>query len=355
MLTPHKPPKLPIELDYSKFARELADASFELGKLASDLRGLENPMLLVSPLTTKEAVTSSRIEGTVSTVKNVFEYEAGIKGPLDTIEVFNYRRAMTLAIETLKERQPNLSFIKELHNILLENTRGYKNRGKFRTEQVFIGQLGDTIEKATYIPPESILVPEYMENLEAYILQNSENFLVKVGIIHYQFEAIHPFNDGNGRIGRLFIPLYLYQRGQLLYPILYLSGYFDKNRSAYINTLHKVDITNEYEHWLKFFFIAVKEQAKETQLLIARICNLKRSLSDRLEEFKSPYTYKFIEFLFKRPVFTSYAAKAYLKADIVTVKRLIKKLLEMTIVVASQKRVKRKKVFVFADLMRLLE
>lgn len=259
MNKPSLPQKLPVKLDYSQFAKELADASFELGKLDGLQRDLPNPSLLIAPLTTKEATVSSKIEGTKSTVSDVYLYEATKEGKYeDTIEVYNYKRAMLWAIDALKERKFNIAFIKDLHSILLEKSRGEQYRGKFRDVQVFIGKEGDTIENAIYVPPQSILIQEYMENLEDYILKNDENPLLKAAIIHYQFEAIHPFQDGNGRIGRLIIPLYLYQKGLLYQPILFLSGYFEKNRKEYVSSLHFVDVYQKYEEWVKFFLVSVK-------------------------------------------------------------------------------------------------
>jgi Fic family protein len=306
MITPYRPLKLPIKLDKSLFTNELAEASFELGSLNSLQRNIPNPSLLIAPLTTKEATTSSKIEGTMSTVRDVMAYEAGVAPPHnDTIEVSNYKKAIIWATRALKERKFNISFVKELHSLLLNNTRGDNKKGDFRNDMVYIGKEGDKIENATYIPPEPYLVQEYMENLEEYILLDKEHPLIKAAMIHYQFEAIHPFYDGNGRIGRLIIPLYLFQLKQLFQPILYLSGYFESNRNNYIDILHKTDETQEYEDWIRFFLIAVKEQAVETQQLIEKINKLKDAISSTAEKMKSPYIHKGIDFLFKYPIFKS--------------------------------------------------
>lgn len=306
MLKPHHPSKLPIPIDKVLFVNELAEASFELGELNGLHRNIPNPSLLIAPLTTKEATVSSKIEGTRSTVRDVMIYEAGGSARYDdTIEVVNYKKAMQWAMEALKKRTFNLSFIKELHSLLLENTRGKHFRGRFREEQVFIGKEGDTIEKATYVPPEHLLIQEYMENLETYILGNNENPLIKAAVIHYQFEAIHPFSDGNGRIGRLIIPLYLYQKKLLFQPILYLSGYFEKYRKKYIDTLHRVDETQKFEEWIRCFLEAVKEQAKETQALIRNINELKDTVVQKAEMMKSPYAHRAVDFFFKKPIFRS--------------------------------------------------
>lgn len=306
MPRPYKPTKLPAEIDKSSFTNELAEACFELGELNGLHRNIPEPALLIAPLTTKEATISSKIEGTRSTVRDVMLFEAGAAPKYDdTLEVVNYKRAMYWAMNALKERSFNLSFIKELHSLLLKDTRGHDKRGEFRKEQVFIGKEGDTIETATYVPPEPILVPEYMENLESYISKNGENPLVKAAVIHYQFEAIHPFSDGNGRIGRIIIPLYLHQKKMLFQPILYLSGYFEKHRNLYIGALHQVDETKKLEEWIRFFLTAIKEQARETQTLIKKINDLKDEVMKKSELMRSPYAHKAVDFFFQRPIFRS--------------------------------------------------
>lgn len=356
MIKPARPPKLPIKLDFAIFTKELADASFELGRLDGLQRDLPNPSLLIAPLTTKEATVSSKIEGTKSTISDVFIYEATEESKYDdTIEVFNYKRAIIWAMEALKHREFNISFIKDLHSILLEKARGEKYRGKFRETQVFIGSKGATIEEATYIPPEPFLVVEYMENLEKYILSNGENPLLKSAIIHYQFEAIHPFQDGNGRIGRLIIPLYLYYRGLLYQPILFLSGYFEKNRDQYIDMLHLVDIEHKYEEWVKFFLISVKNQARETQNLIYRIKNLFNEVKEKTDNIKSLFISKIIDFIFMRPIFAPSELGKYIKANRVTTLRLIKKLEDLEILFSFVPPKKKRKLYVFRKLIQLLK
>ena len=255
MSNPAIPTKLPIDLNYGTFAKEWAEASYALGRLDESQKKLPNPSLLVAPMVTKEATISSKIEGTRSTLSDVMLFEAGEEAKYsDTHEVANYRNATVWAMKALKQRNLNLTFIRELHNILLAEVRGERlNPGKFRDDQVWIGKRGDGIDKATYVPVDPILIPGYMENLENYLLKDSLAPLLKAGVIHYQFEAIHPFKDGNGRIGRLIIPLYLFKNEMLFQPILYLSGYFDTHRDEYISTLHEVDLTGRYEVWLKFF------------------------------------------------------------------------------------------------------
>jgi Fic family protein len=351
-MKPYHPPKLPVKLDPSKFYLELANASLELGNLNGLCQNLPNPSLLIAPLLTKEATISSKIEGTRSTVSDVLKFEAtGIPKYDDTIEVSNYKKAMMMAIEGLKNRKLDLNFIKTLHQILLENTRGHNTRGKFREKQVWVGAKGAKIEEATYIPPEPFLVQEYMENLEDYILsENYEHPLVKIAIIHYQFEAIHPFEDGNGRIGRLLIPLYLYWKKILNLPILYISGYFEKNRDEYIDKLNYVDRTQEYEEWIKFFLNSVANQAKQTQILIYKILELKEFVEGKIKGIKSLYKQEVVNLMFSKPIFQ----RADLKLEKMTSIRLLKKFVSLDILKELKIKEVKGRVYIFNELVKIL-
>jgi len=351
-MKPYHPPKLPVKLDPSKFYLELAKASLELGNLNGLCQNLPNPSLLIAPLLTKEATISSKIEGTRSTVSDVLKFEAtGIPKYDDTIEVSNYKKAMMMAIDGLKNRKLDLSFIKTLHQILLENTRGHNTRGKFREKQVWIGPKGAKIEGATYIPPEPFLVQEYMENLEDYILsEDYEDPLVKIAIIHYQFEAIHPFEDGNGRIGRLLIPLYLYWKKILSLPILYISGYFEKNRDEYIDKLNYVDRTQEYEEWIRFFLVSIINQSKQTRELIYKILELKNKIEEKIKVIKSPYKQEVLSLIFSKPIFQ----RADLKINKRTAIRLIKEFISLKILEELKIEKIKGRVYVFKDLVKIL-
>jgi len=350
-MKPNRPQNLPVKLDLTNLIKELREAAFELGRLDGH-KDLPNPSLLIAPLTTKEATVSSKIEGTRSTVADVFLYESEKESKYsDTIEVANYKAATLWAMRVLKDRKLNLSFIQELHSMLLTGARGEAKKGKFREEQVFIGKEGTTIEQATYIPPEPIFIRDCMENLENYILNDNEDALIKAAIIHYQFEAIHPFSDGNGRIGRLIIPLYFYQIGLLYQPILYLSGYFERNRDQYIDILHKVDETKKYEEWVKFFLISVKEQAKETQLIIDKIRMLFTKTQEKTDIVKSPYIAKVLNFIFKKPVFNTKELSLEIKANRITALRLIKRLIGLGILEVVPKK---KGIYIFRDLIKIL-
>lgn len=252
---PFIPPNLPPEIDYTSLIKEIGRAHNALGGLNGSLVNIPNPDLLTTPLLTKEAVLSSRIEGTQATLEDVFKYEAeeeiseeGEKEK-DIREIINYRRAMRTAIEELKNRPIGENLIKKLHYDLLNSVRGTnKDRGNLRRMQVYIGLPGASIEDAIYVPPPITELAPLLSNWEKYTNSEQEKDpLVQIGVVHYQFEAIHPFMDGNGRIGRLLIPLFLYQRKFLSYPLLYISEFFEDNRKDYYNLLNCVSEKGDWE------------------------------------------------------------------------------------------------------------
>lgn len=357
----HKPKKLTegiLSLDYNKFATEQAEAEYALGLLQGSQKKLQNSALLISPLTAKEATVSSKIEGTQSTVSDVFFHEAGGETKPDTAEVANYRAAMNFAIQELaKGRALTKNLIKTLHQALLKNTRHKGVLGEFRKGDVWIAKkYGDPIEKAIYIPPEAYLVNDYVDDLLLYLQAGKENILTKAGIAHYQFEAIHPFDDGNGRIGRLLIPLILYHSNRLSKPILYVSGYMEENRDEYIDALHSVDETNKIEPWLKFFFKSVAEQLKETQNLVENIYELYDEVKSDFQINKSPYLIPFLDFIFHSPIFTVPMAMKKTNVSVsLTIKRLIQVFKEKGYIKEMPYRLSRAKVYKFEPLLAILK
>lgn len=348
-----------VALDFNKFANELAAAQYALGELEGSQRKLQNPTLLMAPLTAKEAAVSSKIEGTQSTVSDLFMYEAG--GPTkhnDTQQLVNYRNAMNFAVaEIQRGRALSPHFIKSLHDILLKNVRHRGLTGQFRLDRVWIGvKDGDPIEKAIYIPPEATLVQDYIDNILGYLQTSSDNSLIKAALTHYQFEAVHPFDDGNGRIGRLLIPLILFQQGKLSQPILYISGYLEANRNEYVARLHSVDIDGKYEEWLAFFLTAVSEQLNDTQKLIDSIYQLYEKVRGLFVGSKSPYFIPFLDFIFKSPAFTVPSVRESIGVSARnTVTDLISLLEEKGIVEETKVKQGRAKIYIFKPLLKLLQ
>lgn len=329
-MKPRVPNKLnkDLKLDYNIFSEELSEAQYALGLLEGSQKKLHNSDLLVSPLTAKEATVSSKIEGTQSTVSDVFMFEAGGKTKHSDIkQVTNYRMAISYAINELRSGRPITPYlVKSLHQLLLTDVRHNGTLGEFRKGQVWIAErAGEGIEKARYVPPEHILIPEYIDDLFEFIQNSPEKALIKAGIVHYQFEAVHPFDDGNGRIGRLLIPLILFSEQVISSPILYISGYFEEHRDQYMDELRNVDRTNSFESWLKFFLHSTAQQLKATQRIIEEIYMLHDVIKNKFTKTKSPYIFNFIDFIFKMPVFSISQAIENLGGTRLTVSQLIKK------------------------------
>jgi Fic family protein len=311
-MEPHIPTKLPLEkIDWMKFVHLIGKANFELAQYAGILEGMVNPELLLSPLTTKEAVISSKIEGTQATLEEVMKYEAsktteGNKHE-DIREIINYRNALNYSVEYLKTRPTCLNLCKEMHYILLDSVRGKdKGRGEFRTIQNFIGSPGSTIQKATYIPPPPERLMEFLDNLKKYMHSEEKDRLVQLAIIHAQFEIIHPFIDGNGRLGRILIPLYLIEKGMLKAPVFYISEYIDENRDIYYDRLGAITQSSQWENWIEFFLVTIIEQSKRNSLKAKTILELYEKMKERLEGIlHSQYSIRTLDTIFEEPIFNT--------------------------------------------------
>jgi len=361
--TPFIPPKLPPKIDYSLLIKEIGHAHDALGQLNGLLVHIHNPYLLTTPLLTKEAVLSSRIEGTQATINDVFEYEAEAKTSeegskdRDIREILNYRRAMDVAIEELKKRPIGENILKKTHHILLDSVRGaHKDRGNIRREQVYIGAPNSSIDKATYVPPPPSEILPLLANWESYInLDEEKDVLVQIGVAHYQFEAIHPFMDGNGRIGRLIIPLFLFQRKLLPYPLLYISEYFEMRRSDYYNLLNGVSKEGSWENWLKFFLEAVAVQSLKTQDTVLKILELYRKLKDEVVQVNAIHAVSLLDIIFATPVVSFVSIKKRIKAKSPqTIYNLLTKFLELGVLKEIPGR-KRNRIFVFHQLLNILK
>lgn len=268
-----EPNHLPLEIKFTKeLITLLGKASVSLGKLSSAGNLLPNPHLLILPYIKREAVLSSKIEGTRTTLTDVFLHEAqdetkheGHVDNLDLQEVLNYVEAFNLGFKEVQNNSITIELIKKMHKRLMFGVRGEsKDPGLFKEVQNWIGPQGSDVMTAKFVPsfPES--VPALMENLVKYIKEiKDEDHLIKAGMLHYQFECIHPFRDGNGRLGRLLIILYLCNSRVLEQPLLYLSEYFEKNRDQYIDLLLHSSKTGDFTPWLTFFLKGVHEQAAD--------------------------------------------------------------------------------------------
>lgn len=272
------PPHPPLRLE--TLQKRLAEASLALGRLDGSVITLPNPDLFVFMYVRKEAVLSSQIEGTQSSLHDLLEAEARILSPdrpSDVREVINYIHAINKGLERLATLPVSVRLIREIHAELLKGVRG-QNRipGELRQTQNWIGPSGCTLNNATFIPPPPDVLPDVLSSLEKFLHSEDDlPVLVKVGLAHAQFETIHPFLDGNGRVGRLLITFLLCERDALKKPVLYLSYYFKCHRQEYYDRLQAVRDTGDWEGWLDFFLrgiISVSAEAVETA---RRILNLR--------------------------------------------------------------------------------
>lgn len=262
------PNPLPPAFDYSpRMVNVLAEAGRLIGELAGVGRSLPNPYLLVGPAIRREAVLSSRIEGTISGMEDLlfFEADPSVSTKPDVQEVQNYVTALEYGLKRLQELPVSLRLVKEIHLRLMQGVRGeHVTPGEFRIRQNWIGSPGCTLNEATFIPAPPEVLMETLGAWELYLHEESDlPHLVRLAITHYQFEAIHPFNDGNGRVGRLLISLLLCHWGLLPQPLLYLSAFFERYRDDYYRLLLAVSQQGAWEGWIEFFLTGVREQARD--------------------------------------------------------------------------------------------
>ena len=306
------PHSLPLEnLDWKRLAQPIEDASSAISRYDGLLQNIINPTVLLSPVTTQEAVLSSRIEGTAATLDEVLQLEAGQeydeKKTQDIVEVINYRKALLAAEEELAHRPLSLSLIKGIHKILLDGVRGAnKSPGLFRIKQNWIGKPNCKIEEARFVPPNPMVLPEHLERWEWYIQKHKEAALVQLAVIHAQFEILHPFEDGNGRIGRILIPLYLFQRTVLHRPMFYLSEYLESNRDEYYDRLLAITNNNDWQGWIEFFLAGVIKQATDNTEKAKRIKLLYETLKTAFRETThSEFATAALDTFFSKPIINS--------------------------------------------------
>ena len=272
------PPQPPVEIDGDLQAL-LSTADRALGRLDGSIRTLPNPDLFVFMYVRKEAVLSSQIEGTQSSLNDILEAEAEILDALtadDVNEVLNYVKAMNYGLERLKTLPLSVRLIREIHERLLTGVRGGNQQsGELRRIQNWIGPVGCTKQEAIFVPPPPLLVQDLLGDLEKFLHENDLPALIKIGLVHAQFETIPPFLDGNGRVGRLLIAFLLYEREILETPVLYISYYFKRHRQEYYDRLQAIRDTGNWEAWLKFFLTGLSEVSQEATETARRIVDLR--------------------------------------------------------------------------------
>ena len=307
--SPCIPDTLPVEgLDWQRLAGFTSKATLAVARFDGTLSGMVNAAVLLSPVTNREAVLSSRIEGTQASLVEVLQHEAGEEyaedKQWDIKEVINYRRALLMAENALEERSISRQLIRELHAMLMDNVRGGdQTPGAFRSVQNWIGPPGCAIEQARFVPPEPLVMQDAMENLSDYIASDDVDPLVQLAVIHAQFEIIHPFRDGNGRLGRMLIPLFLYQKGVLQRPVFYLSEYLEEQDGEYRDCLLTITENGDWQGWIEFFLRALHHQAERNTERARKIHQLYDEMKQRfVKATHSQFSTPALDAFFFRPI-----------------------------------------------------
>jgi Fic family protein len=304
------PPDPAVRLD-GRLQALLSRADVALGRLDGSIQTLPDPNLFVFMYVRKEAVLSSQIEGTQSSLDDLLAAEEQILDPdrpRDVDEVLNHVGAMNYGLVRLAELPLSVRLIREIHERLMQGVRGQERQpGELRTSQNWIGPAGCTLREATFVPPPPTEVPRVMGGLETFLHQDEPAGLVQIGLAHAQFETIHPFLDGNGRIGRLLIGFYLCERRILQQPVLYISHYFRRHRQRYYELLQAIRETGDWESWLEFFLEAVGEVAEEATETARGIVGLReRHRQLIIDSFGrvAGNGLRVLEALYRRPILT---------------------------------------------------
>ena len=350
------PPK--IEFD-EELVLILSKAEEKLGKLSGICLTLPSPNLLIIPYLRKEAIMSTRIEGTRISMQEVLLSEAKEKEEKtkDAQEVINYINTVNYALTKIEKSPINVELIKNMHKVLMENVRGdEKSPGEFRKVQNWIGSELSKVSDANFVPPNPEAVPKLMEDLIEYL--NSEHnvpVLVRCALMHYQFETIHPFCDGNGRIGRSLITVYLCKKKKMIKPLLYISEFFEKHRLEYNELLLRTGQTGKFENWIKFFLKAVEVQSEDALVRGHKLLDLREAYRKRVQrEAQSSDILSIIDYLFSNPFITVKKAQLILGVTYPTAKRYMEKLAEYEILKETN-RLQREKTFVAHEIYEIIK
>lgn len=343
------PAPLPPDIQWSNdLLNTMSQTDRSLAQLQEIGNNLSFPHFAVRPFIRKEAVLSSQIEGTQTTFEELLNFEAGKRQHFTTLEdpqvVQNYVHALEFGLKRLQTFPLSLRFIRETHQLLLQDIQGpWLTPGEFRQSQNWIGRPGATLNQARYVPPPVGEMQTCLSNLEDYLHTDSDlPPLLRIGLIHYQFEAIHPFLDGNGRIGRLLILFLMVSWGLLQQPLLYLSHYFENNRQEYYDRLMAVTLSGEWEPWLKFFFEGVDTQARDAIERISQLQERRLTYQDRFARDRSHAKLsQMVDYFISTPIASiSQVQKTLDSGSYTTIQRAIEKLVSYRIIreVTGQRR-----------------
>jgi len=354
------PNPLPPPIEWTPtLAVALADASNLVGKLAGEGRRLPNPHILIRPFVRREAVFSSRIEGTQSTLGELLASEAGAaveRSPEDLREVGNYVVALEYGIKRLKTLPLSLRLVRELHRKLMTGVRGHDaTPGEFRRTQNWIGPPGVTLAQATYVPPPPDSLLDHLSAWEKFLHDRMLPPLVHAALAHYQFEAIHPFLDGNGRVGRLLITLELCERQVLPAPFLYLSAFFDATRADYYSGLRGISENGDWSRWLQYFLNGVARQAEDALSRAERAHKLLASWRQKLAgDAHAKVALQIIDLLGANPFITPRGAQKRLGIAYNTIMRAIGQL-EKQGIIKEVTGARRARVYCATKLLQIFE
>ncbi len=353
------PPDPPVNMD-AEMIRLLSLADRKLGRLDGVTQILPNPDLFVGMYVQKEAVLSSQIEGTQASFVDVLQVDADTAAKRqDVEEVVNYVKAMKYGMNRLETLPLSLRLLREIHGILLSGVRGsQRNPGDFRTSQNRIGSSGCSLATASFVPPPVAEMTSALGHLENYMYSESDiPHLIRIALIHAQFETIHPFLDGNGRMGRLLIAFWLYQQQILKYPLLYISYYFKKNRTEYYDRLMNIRTKGDWEGWVKFFLEGVAQVADEATQSASEIMKLKEMIMEKIQKETSgkANSVLLLDLLFRMPIITINLVKDELKVSYPTAKALTEHFREAKIIRCIDDSILRNKRYIFTEYVAILE
>jgi len=351
------PPNPSLEMD-DEFITKLVNANKALSSLNTASELLPNVDIFLSKYLIKEALISSQIEGTQCTLVDVFDADISNNVNLDVADVINYVNACNYSIERLKTLPLCCRLLKEIHEKLMAGVRGEdKNPGEFRRSQNWIGSANCSLREARYIPPNVDDMIESMSSLEKYI-NESEDYdpLIQAALIHYQFETIHPFLDGNGRVGRLLILLYLMEKGLLNKPTIYISYFLKKNQIEYYDRISEVRRTGNYEQWVKFFLDAVAVAAQDSERTIRLLNNLHiNNLNNLPESNRAKDNVRLVfNYIENHPIIDIKKTASELGISFNTASTAIRKLVELEILY-EQTNASRNRVYVYKDYLDIIK
>lgn len=353
------PAPLPPKLDWTaRLIGTLSDADRLIGRLAGEGGRLPNPHILIRPFVRREAVLSSKIEGTQATLGELLAAEAGAvvdRSPDDLREVGNYVVALEHGIARLKKLPLCVRLVRELHEKLMTGVAGHRaTPGRFRTVQNWIGKPGSTAATASYIPPPPGEVEPCLATWETFLHESKLPPLVTIGLIHYQFEAIHPFLDGNGRVGRLLITLFLIERQILPTPLLYLSAFFEASRRDYYDGLRGVSERGAWNDWLEYFLLGVARMSEDALSRATRINQLLAQWQRKVSGESTNNPLRLVELVGANPFITTKGASETLGIAFTTAQRTIERL-ERVGIVKQVGEAKRGRVYCARELLDILE